>query len=444
MGVLGLLPDQRPVAGAGHLARCLALGMAWRESGGSVTTADTGLDSLWADRYRDAGVLAGEPTTADWTVIDDYRVTSARQTDLRERCHRLALIDDHGAGAPYDADLVIDQNIGARTAPGVACAVGTKFAMLRPEFRIHRCETRSFDGPARRLLVSLGGSPSDSTLIFIDAVCAALRGRLELIRLSGKSSSVAEQMASADLALAASGSSAYELACVGTPSILLALAENQVPVGERMHEAGGARYLGRIREITPAVAAAAVLELSSRPEDRCSLARVGYELVDGRGAARVVARLRSRELELRDARPEDVAMLWEWANDDAVRAGSFHPEPIAWQSHCEWFDDCLANSECVILIAHLGGDAIGQIRFNIEGSAAKIGYSIVAERRGEGLGAPLLMAGLDALEARRPGIVAVGVIRDGNMASIRAFEQAAFHRLPTSAHLTSTYASCVR
>ena len=62
-----------------------------------------------------------------------------------------------------------------------------------------------------------------------------------------------------------------------------------------------------------------------------------------RGAQRVATAARSLLVHLRRAAPEDADQLWRWANDDAVRAASFHPEPIPWDDHVAWFQRLLAS-----------------------------------------------------------------------------------------------------
>ena len=71
----------------------------------------------------------------------------------------------------------------------------------------------------------------------VDVVRKRLQGKAQLLRTSRIWQKL---MASADLAIGASGSTAYERAVVGLPSILVTLADNQRGIARRMTEGGAA------------------------------------------------------------------------------------------------------------------------------------------------------------------------------------------------------------
>src|SRR5262249_17829448 len=98
-------------------------------------------------------------------------------------------------------------------------------------------------------------------------------------------------MAWADVAIAAGGSSGWELAFMGLPAVLVTVAENQRLIAESLQRAGTAVHLGWHTEVTPARIAEAVRELLSDRAQRQCMSQAGRLLVDGKGAARVVAAL---------------------------------------------------------------------------------------------------------------------------------------------------------
>ena len=70
---LHLRPDDRVEAGAGHLSRCLSLGIAWRRHGTVSADVDPGR-TPWAERYSTAGIeLGASPRPPDWLVVDERR-----------------------------------------------------------------------------------------------------------------------------------------------------------------------------------------------------------------------------------------------------------------------------------------------------------------------------------------------------------------------------------
>jgi spore coat polysaccharide biosynthesis predicted glycosyltransferase SpsG len=79
-----------------------------------------------------------------------------------------------------------------------------------------------------------------------------------------------------------------ELARVGTPAVAVVVADNQAPGARALAEAGAVVSLGRHETLDPAAIGVAVAELADNPDRRQALSRRGRELVDGRGAARVL------------------------------------------------------------------------------------------------------------------------------------------------------------
>ena len=81
----------------------------------------------------------------------------------------------------------------------------------------------------------------------------------------------------------------FELALLGRPMLLLAVVDDQLPVGPPFAATGAARYLGDGRETDPAEVAAAVAALMADDPARAAMAARGRAIVDGRGAQRIAA-----------------------------------------------------------------------------------------------------------------------------------------------------------
>ena len=96
------------------------------------------------------------------------------------------------------------------------------------------------------------------------------------------------RLAWADLAIAAIGSTALELACVGTPQVGIVLAENQWPGSAALARDGHVVCLGWHADLDATTVAATVTSLAADAERRAELSRRGCELVDGHGALRVI------------------------------------------------------------------------------------------------------------------------------------------------------------
>jgi RimJ/RimL family protein N-acetyltransferase len=166
------------------------------------------------------------------------------------------------------------------------------------------------------------------------------------------------------------------------------------------------------------------------------MARRGPELVDGRGAGRVVARLLAYPdpLHLRPVRAEDCRLIWEWANEPATRAASFTTEPIPWEQHRAWFAAKLDDPHCLFFIAlDAEGQPIGQVRLDVDGTEAVISVGLAGRYQGLGSGPKVIRQAVRALFASRPAERVVAFIRAENTASYRAFVKAGFVEEGTAA-----------
>jgi spore coat polysaccharide biosynthesis predicted glycosyltransferase SpsG len=95
------------------------------------------------------------------------------------------------------------------------------------------------------------------------------------------------RLATASLVVSGAGTMKFELALLGRPMILLAVADDQLPVGPAFAATGAARYLGDGRTIDPTTVAAEVATLVADGPARAAMSSRGPTVVDGRGADRI-------------------------------------------------------------------------------------------------------------------------------------------------------------
>ncbi len=84
---------------------------------------------------------------------------------------------------------------------------------------------------------------------------------------------------------------------------------------------------------------------------------------------------------LRDVAMTDLELLFQWANDAETRKNSFSAQKIAWEEHQQWFNRLMHDKNMQQYIFVYNGRDVGQIRMNIAGETAEIGYSIAREYR---------------------------------------------------------------
>jgi UDP-2,4-diacetamido-2,4,6-trideoxy-beta-L-altropyranose hydrolase len=233
---------------------------------------------------------------------------------------RLLCIDDYGHAGRYCADIILNQNLWAtdqmyeRREAGTQLLLGSKYVLLRREFLNASLRRREIPASAAKILVTLGGGDAHNvTLKIVEALAVlgmegmnaivvagptnsharllrSVIDRLHLpIELLDETDSMAELMAWADLAVAAAGSTCWELAVMGVPTLAVVTAENQQPCVEALGGMGIVRSLGNYQSLNVARVANAIGALAGSREERSSMSLRSRELVDGQGAQNVIS-----------------------------------------------------------------------------------------------------------------------------------------------------------
>ena len=316
--------DAGVAVGLGHAMRCLALVQAAGE--GSFLMADPP-PAFVARAGGEVARLASAPGTpedaaetaqrarrigAEWVVLDGYDFDGGFQQALVDAGLRVLALDDHGHAGHYAAQLVLNQNLGASEAryadrsPDTRLLLGPRYALQRREFRELAVPERELPTRARRVLVTLGGSdPDNVSALVLDGLALVPeplqvqvlvgganphRASLERpgVELVTDARDVPERMLWADLAVAAAGGTAWELARTGTPQITIVIADNQRPAGDALRAEDLAVVLGWHAALTPEAIAGAVGALAGDVSRRAELSARGRALIDGQGARRVL------------------------------------------------------------------------------------------------------------------------------------------------------------
>lgn len=396
--------------------------------------------------------------TVNWLVVDHYALDVRWESVLRESTENIMVIDDL-ADRRHDCEILLDQNLQVADdrylgllPENTIKLVGPRFALLRPEFaRARMNPPLKADRCIARIFVYFGGVDlSGLTLRSLNAIEAIGRNETEVdvvvgaanphsgdiaewcqgrdwVNLHNGHNDMAQLMASADLAVGAGGSTSWERCCLGLPSIVVALADNQKPGGEAMGRAGAAIYLGDCKDLMDDDIIGALRLFGQNDALRSHVANVGSALVDGKGTDRVINYLRGAKIKLRPATADDGEQLWQWRNAEENRRYSINPAIIAFPDHQQWFSGVLKSSDQDLLIGEADGDAIGVLRFDHRETAATISVYLVPDRAGRGVGTQLLLAGNRWLAEFRPSAISIKAeILYENKASTRAFAAAGY------------------
>lgn len=460
--------------GVGHVMRCLALAQAWKLRGGDVVLLTHVEAPALLQRLRDEGLelqplqeaqgsleevaevvnLAAE-YQAKWLVLDGYHFTPAYRAALKVSGLRLLIIDDLADTDLSAADILLNQNAYAKAEMYPSASrllLGSPHALLRREFLPWRCKRSPEPETAQEVLITLGGGDPDNVTLRVLHLLAGMTDRRLVLKVIVGSANrqveslraarpmnhevemlvnppnLPELMCHAHVAISASGSSCWELACLGLPMLLIITADNQRGVAARLEELGLAVCLGWHEDFPKVGTLECLRAFLDDATRRRRMSKEARLLVDGRGAGRVVEAMLAYPLTLRRAMPEDDRLLWEWVNDPAVRASAFSTDPVPWEGHQGWFARRLADRDCVIFIGlDVGGVPIGQVRFEGAAETATVDVSVAPEQRGKGCAPRLLRLAAAALFDDPRWQTVQAWIKPENLASRQAFERAGFH-----------------
>jgi UDP-2,4-diacetamido-2,4,6-trideoxy-beta-L-altropyranose hydrolase len=473
--------DGSLLIGTGHVMRCLALAQAWQRTGGRVVFAQAESTPALQRRLRgdaieivqlDAirGSLEDAAQTAELAkhreasvVADGYCFGADWQKEIKNSGLWLLLWDDYGQAEHYYADLILNQNIHAnpkmysRREPETRLIMGPRYVQLRQEFLDWSHQRRYIPPVARKVLVTLGGSDPDNATAKVIQALACLHDAEVVVVVGGSNPNVAffqspamsgqalpfrllvdppnmpELMAWADVAVSAGGSTAWELAFMGLPSLVIALSKDQAEIAAALDRSGVSVCLGEDRQLSIEQLATTLKTVLADLSLRERMNRRGRQLVDGLGNCRVVTRLRAAGLTLRRAVTQDCRLIWEWANDPEVRAASFSSDPISWESHVRWYSAKLSDPNCFFYVAtDENGSPLGQIRFETAGAEGVVSLSIAPYARGKGLGPALIAQGTDRFIAQSNARVVHAYVKTDNPVSVNSFEKADFNDAGTT------------
>ena len=468
--------------GTGHIMRMIALGQAWQAQGGEVHFLCAEITSALEERLASEGfqlsrisaVLGSKEDLGQTThlitdtlqadiqnarvVLDGYHFGSDYQLGIKAAGFKLLVVDDYGHADFYHADWVLNQNISAREelyakrSPDTKLLLGPKFAMLRKEFLAYKGWQREIAPVAKKILVTLGGSDPDNVtlkviqaLIDLDLHAKVVIGgsnphlceienfiqsqndSTALIEVVVNATNMPEFMAWADVAVAAAGSTCWELAFMELPNLVFILADNQVEIAEGLAARQVAISIGRPSPDALVYFKEKLSQLAVSHTERHRISEVSHELVDGSGAKRVLAEMVADSLLLKRVEPGDFKILWEWANDPLVRQASFEVPSIPWEEHLEWCNRKMADASCFFyLVGFQSGEPVGQVRFDIENQEAIVSIGLASSLRGRGLGLSVLLKATALFFENSNAKKIHAFIKPTNHASVRLFEAAGF------------------
>lgn len=340
--------DASHFLGAGHVMRLLTLASAIRDQGGDALFLTRNHPGHLGDVIRARGFECQVwDITADGILGGDVRDDAqATRTAALEFGATHVLVDHYGTDAAWEADqpcpvlaiedlftrthdcaVLLNQNLGARAADyaglvpaTTTCLMGPDYALLRPEFAQLRADAlaRRNTDPVQEVLITMGGTdqpnatgwvldnlagmdlPPDLHLTIVmgptaphlAAVQAQARALPCAATVLAGTDQMGALMVAADFAIGAAGSTSWERCCLGLPTVMVVLADNQREIAQALHQdqAAIALELGQDASLK-----AALLSLLYEDDQRYDMGRRAAKVVDGQGVHRVIDQLQQHK-----------------------------------------------------------------------------------------------------------------------------------------------------
>ena len=257
----------------------------------------------------------------DWLVVDHYALDAEWERVFANAVGNIMVIDDL-ANRPHWCAMLLDQNLGREASDydgllpeGCKRLIGPRYALLRPEFSElrERSLQRRQHPEIKRILISLGGiDRTNVTGLVLEALAeSALPSNIELDIVMGAAAPyldevrkqaarlpfkatvsvnvqyMAERMCLADLSFGAAGGTSWERCCLGLPTVLVVLAENQIAGAKALAISGAATTINDIESLKAAFVSIVVdlFDCSCRLKQ---MSEAAAGITDGRGSIRVV------------------------------------------------------------------------------------------------------------------------------------------------------------
>ncbi|MEZ8281603.1 UDP-2,4-diacetamido-2,4,6-trideoxy-beta-L-altropyranose hydrolase [Vibrio splendidus] len=388
---------------------------------------------------------------ADLVITDHYAISQTWQQCVKQSldCFLVAIDDlvrDH------DADLIIDQTLGRKPSEYSGSArvlAGSEYAILAPNFSSLRehAYTRQYPSAKPKILISMGGIDNpNATLRSLQSLVGNIAADFTVL-LSPRAPhyqyvkswcdlqgdvqhqdfevDMAGLMLEHDLAIGAPGTTSWERACLGLPSILIPLADNQTTICAQLllHKA---IMKVSLEEIESRLLVTYQQAMSQWHELFVS----NLTLCDGLGTRRLVLEIQQlieasddANLQLVFATHEDIKTVYDWQCHPKTREFALNTEIPTWEEHQSWMKRKLATTTDFFYLVEdkVTGKKLGVLRLDkIEPKNYLVSIFVAPEAYGLGIAT----AALKMVDAIHPELTLHATVLECNKASQKLFKKA--------------------
>lgn len=418
----------------------------------------------WLQRsvFEDATDFLSHIKSSDLVVTDHYAIESDWQKIVRaELGCVLVAIDD--LARTHDADLIIDQTLGRGSNEYVGKArvlTGSDYALLAPNFLALREQGLNRTPPKEkaRVLISMGGIDNpNATLLVLKALIGLVDASFTVL-LNARAphyqevkawclkhdnvehkefeSNMAELMLQHDLAIGAPGTTSWERACLGLPSILIPLAENQSMICAQLLD-----HQAILKVTLPEIQTKLLIAYDQLISNWASYHVNNIRLCDGLGLRRVVLEIQQisepkaySSLQLRRANRDDIDTVYRWQCHPKTREYALNVTVPSWDEHKQWMERKLESIRdyFYIVIDKQNDNSLGVIRLDYtEPGHYLVSIYVAPDSYGKGVA----IAALNMVDALLPEMTLHATVLKDNLASQKLFQKANYTQLDAETYI---------
>jgi len=328
--------DASDAIGGGHVMRCLTLADELQARGWSCVFSCTSETVKTVRALATSGykiISADEKIDcADILIVDHYGLDRRYEEQCRTWAKRIVVIDDL-ADRPHDCNLLMDQTFGRdpndyKALVPAHCHIltGPEHALLRPQFAAARpaslTRRQKQSGKVDRILIMMGTSDKDNTTglalsalallekhLNIDVILGGNAPHLQAVKQQAQESrhsvtihtdinDVAALMSAADLCIGAGGTASWERCCMGLPTLVIEIADNQKKIIRELGKAKAISNAGQYRNLTPEILATMTQDLIDNANHIAKTSAMAAEICDGKGTIKLAYEIENLEREV--------------------------------------------------------------------------------------------------------------------------------------------------
>jgi UDP-2,4-diacetamido-2,4,6-trideoxy-beta-L-altropyranose hydrolase len=373
---------------------------------------------LQAPWLLDAEQFIEKTNKVDLVVTDHYALDYKWQKKVRSELDcKIFAIDD--LVRHHDADLILDQTLMRTPDEYKLCnthvLTGCYFALLNPMFSRKREQAlvNNTLPHQHKILISMGGIDQDNATLDVLHALKKLTAKPKItVLLSRKAphyeqvkvfcsqnndwikhidfvNDMAELMLTHSVSIGAPGTTSWERACLGIPSIIIPLAENQLTISKNLVRARAAILVNR-QDITKNLLQS-YFELIKKWS---MFHQNNLKICDGLGVHRVVKSINNllsgegNKLAIRPASVDDIQQVYNWQCHPDTRKYALITQAPCWEEHQKWMRQKLDSIEdyFYMIKSCKKNESVGVIRLDrIKKAEYLVSIFISPEHYGQGI-----------------------------------------------------------